>query len=296
MEHLTREELDKENIYTALGQKETPLTLTETETENDIIRAKSNYHILVVDDEDEMLHFITAELCPYFIIDTCKDGKDALNKLLTQKYDLVVSDVMMPVMDGIELCKLIKKNININFIPVILLTAKTSEEDRIEGIETGADAYIAKPFSTDLLMKTICNLIDNRRRVTSNLENKEKIDEKINNVDIATSDEQLMQRVLKVVNANISNSDFNVEMLAQEVGISRVHFYRRLKELTNMSPHYFIKTIRLKQAAQLLLKKNVNVSDAAYATGFSNLARFSNDFKIFFGESPKEYAKNHKEE
>jgi ligand-binding sensor domain-containing protein/signal transduction histidine kinase/DNA-binding response OmpR family regulator len=293
--HLRPDELLTEPSDIIREKREAPLIVSNAEPVNKTSHYKNNYRILVVDDEDEMIHFICSELNSTFNVDTSKDGKEALNKLLTGKFDLVISDVMMPVMNGIELCKAIKKNININFIPVILLTAKTAEEDMIEGLETGADAYISKPFNTELLIKTINNLITNRRRVTSSFENKEKIDEKVDDVELETSDEQLMQRVFKVVNENISNNNLNVEMLAQEVGISRVHFYRRLKEITNMSPHYFIKSIRLKKAAQLLLTKKVSISDVAYATGFSNLARFSNDFKTFFGESPKDYLRSHTE-
>ena len=295
-EHLRADELPTEPTDFIREKRVVPLILDDPESVKNMPFCKNKHHILVVDDEDEMLKFICSELSSTFNVETSKDGKEALSKLLTGKFDLVISDVMMPVMNGIELCKAVKKNININFIPVILLTAKTAEEDMLEGLETGVDAYIPKPFSTEVLIKTISNLISNRRRVTSSMENKEKINEKIDDVELETNDEQLMQRVYKVINENLSNPDFNVEMLAQEAGISRVHFYRRLKEITNMSPHYFIKSIRLKKAAHLLLSKKVSISDAAYATGFSNLARFSNDFKTFFGEAPTEYQRSHTEE
>jgi AraC-like DNA-binding protein len=202
---------------------------------------------------------------------------------------------MMPVMDGIELCKKIKQNININYIPVILLTAKTGIEDKMAGLETGADAYIPKPFSTDYLQKSIENLLENRKRISSRFENREKIDEKISEIQIKSNDDTLMEKIIKVINENISNPELNVEMLAQEVGLSRVHLYRKLKELTNLSARDFIRSIRLKQAAKLLISKKINISEVAYTTGFSNLSHFSDSFKDFFGESPKEYIEHHVE-
>jgi YesN/AraC family two-component response regulator len=242
-----------------------------------------------------MRKFIHDELCETYSIETCRDGKEALNKLLTEHYDLVISDVMMPVMDGIELCKKIKQNININYIPVILLTAKTGIEDKMAGLETGADAYIPKPFSTDYLQKSIENLLENRKRISSRFENREKIDEKISEIQIKSNDDTLMEKIIKVINENISNPELNVEMLAQEVGLSRVHLYRKLKELTNLSARDFIRSIRLKQAAKLLISKKINISEVAYTTGFSNLSHFSDSFKDFFGESPKEYIEHHVE-
>ena len=258
-------------------------------------KPKTNSRILVIDDEDEMRKFIHDELCETYSIETCRDGKEALNKLLTEHYDLVISDVMMPVMDGIELCKKIKQNININYIPVILLTAKTGIEDKMTGLETGADAYIPKPFSTDYLQKSIENLLENRKRISSRFENREKIDEKISEIQIKSNDDTLMEKIIKVINENISNPELNVEMLAQEVGLSRVHLYRKLKELTNLSARDFIRSIRLKQAAKLLISKKINISEVAYTTGFSNLSHFSDSFKDFFGESPKEYIEHHVE-
>ena len=196
---------------------------------------------------------------------------------------------MMPEMDGITLSRRIKQNININHIPIILLTAKSKTEDRIEGLEIGADAYLVKPFNTEVLKQTINNLIANRERLKSKFSGSQHQEDKIEKIEMKSADEILIEKVMKVINADLSNPDLNVEMLARSVGISRVHMHRKLKELTNQSARDFIRGIRLKQAAALLISKKLSVSEVAYATGFSNLSHFSNSFKEFYGMSPSEY-------
>ena len=222
-------------------------------------------------------------------IDECYNGKECLEKLKSNSYDLILMDIMMPEMDGITLCRKIKQNININHIPIILLTAKSKAEDQIEGLEIGADAYIVKPFNTELLRTTISNLIANRERLRGKLVGEQQVEEKITKIEMKSNDEILMSKVMKTINNHLADPTLNVEMLAANVGMSRVHMHRKLKELTNQSARDFIRSIRLKQAANLLREKNLSVSEVAYATGFSNLSHFSNTFRDFYGISPSEY-------
>lgn len=254
-------------------------------------KSKTNYSILVVEDEDEIREYIKNELLSDYKISEAKNGKEALDFILKEKPDLIVSDVMMPEMDGILLSKKVKENININHIPIILLTAKVQPEDKIEGLEIGADAYLTKPFNTDILKQTINNLISNRERLKNKYSGQQNQEDKIETIKIKSSDEIFLERVMKTINDNLSNPELNVEMLAQEVGISRVHMHRKLKELTNQSASSFIRAIRLKQAATLLTSKKLYISEVAYATGFSNISHFSNSFKEFYGMSPTEYVK-----
>ncbi|MFA6813645.1 MAG: helix-turn-helix domain-containing protein, partial [Bacteroidaceae bacterium] len=218
---------------------------------------------------------------------------DGLNIILKEKPDLIISDIMMPGIDGYTLCRKVKQNVNVNSIPVILLTAKTTTEDQMEGLETGADAYIIKPFNTELLRTTIYNLIQNRTRLIKNFSNKNLVDTKIDSIEIKSNDDILMNKIMKYINEHMSDPKLNVGMLAENIGLSRVQLYRKMKELTNQSVSSFIRTIRLKQAGELIKKDGVNISEVAYATGFTSLSHFSSAFREFYGFSPTEYkAKN----
>ncbi len=253
------------------------------------VKAKSRYRVLIVEDEEEIRRYIRDELSADFRISECANGREALDFALREKPDLVISDVMMPEMDGMTLCRKMKQNLNTSHIPVILLTAKSKAEDRLEGLELGADAYIVKPFNTELLRSTVGNLISNRERLKGKFSGEKQVDEKIEKIEKKSNDEILMEKIMKIVNENLSNPELNVEMLAAGVGMSRVHMHRKLKELANQSARDFIRSIRLKQAATLLQEKNLTVSEVAYTTGFSNLSHFSNSFRDFYGISPTEY-------
>jgi len=254
------------------------------------VKSKTNYRILLVDDEDEIRQYLKSELSGIYKIFECTNGKDALDFILKEKPHLVISDVMMPDMDGLTLCKKIKSNININHIPVVLLTARSTDEDKAEGFETGADAYIVKPFSVGLLKKQVANLIENRVRLEVKPSDSEESKSLIKKIVLKSNDDILLEKILKIINENISDSDLNVEMLASGVGMSRVHMHRKLKELTNQSARDFIRSIRLKQASELLTNKKLTISEVAYAIGFTNLSHFSNSFHEFYGMSPKEYS------
>lgn len=252
--------------------------------------------ILIVDDESSIREYVTEELAahlPKYTIQQFSNGRTAWEYLQRSSTEvaLVISDIMMPEMDGNQLCHNLKQSFLTNHIPIILLTAKVTEQEKIEGLDIGADAYITKPFSMDLVATTVENLISNRRRLRSKYENIAQEEQKIENIDLVSPDEQLMQRVMKIINENLNNQELSVEFIAREVGLSRVHFHRKLKELTNETPRDFIRGIRLRQAARLLAEKNLDIGHVADACGFRSISTFSTTFKSVYGVSPKDYKK-----
>ncbi len=291
--HLRSEEIDETPVKPVLTEQSQTLPVDELAVENIRIRSKSKRNIVVVDDDKDIRKYICHELGSEYHTFECANGKEALARILEKTPDLVISDVMMPEMDGITLCRKIRQNVNINHIPVILLTAKSKEEDNLEGLETGADAYISKPFSIEVLRKTAQTIIRNREMLRHSFSGSQLQKDKLKAISIKSADDKLLEKVMKVINDNISNTDLNVEMIATRVGISRVHLHRKLKELTNQSTRDLIRNIRLQQAAILLSSKNLTVTDVATATGFTNLTYFSNAFKEMHGMPPMAYMEAH---
>jgi signal transduction histidine kinase/ligand-binding sensor domain-containing protein/DNA-binding response OmpR family regulator len=254
--------------------------------------SSAKHRVLIVDDDEEIGRYIEAELGRHYKFTLCHNGKDGLKELLTGgDYDLVISDVMMPEMDGFTMLRMIKTNLNLNHLPVVMLTSKADVGNRLEGLERGADAFLAKPFDMDLLHATIENLIQGRKRLKGRFSGAQQ-PTMVEQIEVKGNDEQLMERIMKAINKNLSDSDFNVEMLTQEVGISRAQLHRKMKELTGISTSEFVRNIRLEQAARLLKEQKLNITQVAYAVGFSNLAHFSTIFRRHFGVSPSEYAES----
>ena len=257
------------------------------------IKAKSRKTIMIAEDDKEICEYLRSELSAQYKILTYHNGKDACDALLNSSPDLLISDIMMPGMDGLELCAKIRSNMLVNDLPVILLTARASVEDRISGIDHGADCYLPKPFHMEVLKSTIQNLLQKRHMLQTKYNGSQTQTERLQSIEMKTPDERLMERIMKVINENLANPELNVEMLASEVGLSRVHVHRKMKQLTNLSTRDFIRNIRLRQAAILLQEKKLGISDVAYATGFSTLSYFSTQFKETYGVSPKEYLQLH---
>ena len=257
--------------------------------------ASRNCKILLVDDDIEICRYIKSELSDWYRFVICNNGKEALNQLLSGDFDLVVSDVVMPEMDGITLLRNIKGNANISHVPVIMLTSKSEISDRLEGIKLGADAYLAKPFSLEELHLTIDNLIDNVRRLKGKFSGALKQDDKVEKVEVKGYDKELMERIMKVVNENLSDSDFNVEKMCDEVGVSRTQLHRKLKEMTGVPTSEFLRNIRLNEAARLIRERKINITQVSYMVGFANNSHFSTAFKKYFGMSPTEYAAKYTE-
>ena len=260
-----------------------------------ISRSHRQQQIVIAEDDKEIREYLVQELSNDYKITACENGKIALTEMLKNVPDLLISDIMMPEMDGNTLCSKVKSNPSTSHVPVILLTAKNRDEDQLEGLETGADSYIVKPFNMDILRRTIINLIHTHRMLRLKYGRNDQLEQKVDDVQMKSPDDKLLERVMTVINKNISNAELSVDAIADEVGISRVHLHRKMKELTGQTPHDFIRNIRLKQAANLLSNQNMNITEVMFACGFNNTASFSTIFKKFYGMSPREYMNKRKE-
>ena len=273
-----------------------PLTSDPSPIEDPVLpiekpRGLKHRNVLVVEDDTNIRQYLHSELSADMVVTECSNGEEAWNYIQKnpKKINLVISDRMMPTMDGLTLCQKIKNNPLTNHLPVILITALGSDADRIDGLTGGADAYITKPFNIEVLHTTALNLLNNRLMLQGKFTTEQKTEEKIEKLALTSPDEHLMERVMKVINQNMDNSDLSVETFADMVGVSRVHFYRKIKELTGQSPRDFLKTIRLKEAARLLREKNLDITSVSDATGFKTLSTFSTSFKSLYGMTPSEY-------
>ena len=303
MHHGTIEAANREDVQGSIFTVHLPLGKAHLSAEEILIpeekeqgqrqKAQSNYKVLVVDDDVEIGDYIAQELGSYYRITTVTNGREALRELLStetdRQYDLVVSDVMMPEMDGFTMLRMIKTNMNISHIPVVMLTSKSDVANRLEGLERGADAFLAKPFDMDTLHVVINNLISKNLRLKGKYSGTQQQKDKVVETNVKGNDEILMERIMKAINEHLSDSDFNVEMLTKEVGISRAQLHRKMKEMTGLPISEFIRNIRLEQAVRLLKEQKINVTQVAYTVGFSNLAHFSTVFRKQFGVSPTEY-------
>ena len=293
-EHLKPEEIEPETEQKIGAETVNPLfTLSEAEGDGEKLRSKSKYRVLVVEDDEEIRKYICRELSGDFHMLESTNGKEALAIMLKKAPNLVISDVMMPEMDGLTLCRKIKQNVNINHVPVILLTAKSQEEDNLKGLSIGADAYITKPFSVEILRSTAGNIIKSRELLRNYFTGVQEQEAKKPVFELQSTDNKLLDRIMNVINRNLSNPELNVEMISSEVGISRVHLYRKLKELTNQSTRDLIRNVRLKQAANLLIYKRYNVTEVASLTGFTSVSLFTRSFKELYGVTPSEYIATH---
>lgn len=270
---------------------ETAATVKGNHTEND--SKTSNHKLLVIDDDNDILDYLSSELGKHYTVITTTNGSEGLQISLSRQPDLVICDVMMPDMDGYEFVRRLKHNPNINDIPVILLTAKGEMEDRVKGLGRGADAYMVKPFHLEELNIRIRNLINNRLRMRGKYSGQQSQEERMENVEMQSADEQFMERVMQAVNRHIDDSDYKIDKLAQDVGVSRVHLHRKLKVLAGVSPGEFVRNLRLKQAARLLMEQQGDVTQVAYACGFSSSSVFSTAFKKCYGVSPRSFIDQH---
>lgn len=250
--------------------------------------------MLVVEDNPEMLSFIGQEVNTVYNVVTAGNGEEAVSRLKEYGIQLIISDIMMPVMDGLALLKKVKTDIEFSHIPIILLTAKSTLQSRLEGLELGADAYIEKPFSTDLLLTQITNLINNRNNIRSYYFNSPLAHMK--SMAYTKADENFLKKLNELINTHISNIDLDVDMLADAMNLSRPTLYRKINALSNVTPNELIKISRLKKAAELILQGEMRIYEIAEAVGFNSQSYFSRAFSKQFNMSPTQYAKeNHVE-
>lgn len=249
---------------------------------------KENKHtVLVVEDNPDMLSFIVRQLSSEYSVLTATNGKEALQVLDDNFVNLLVSDVVMPVMDGFELCKTVKSNVDYSHIPVILLTAKTNIQSKIEGMELGADSYIEKPFSTEYLLAVVSNLINNREKLRQTFAKSPFV--AANTMALTKADEEFIKKLNEIILANLSNQDFSMDDMADSLNMSRSNFYRKIKGVLDLTPNEYLRLERLKRAAQLLREGESRVNEICYTVGFNSPSYFSKCFLKQFGALPKDF-------
>ena len=251
-------------------------------------------NILLVEDEEGIRHFVAERLSEDFIVETAENGQVALDKLHANHIDLVITDIMMPVMDGVELCRNIKQNIELSHIPVIFLTAKNDTGSKIAGLQVGAEAYIEKPFAWDFLRMQIVSLLSNRQKEREAFAKRPFFP--MNGMQMSHEDEEFMNRALEVINQHLSDEAFNVEAMASALCMSRSSLLRKIKTLFDMPPLDFIRLIRLKRAADLIQEGRYRMGEISLMVGFSNHSYFSKLFCRQFGMTPKDFEKQIEEQ
>jgi signal transduction histidine kinase/ligand-binding sensor domain-containing protein/DNA-binding response OmpR family regulator len=244
--------------------------------------------ILLIDDSTDIIDFVRISLSEKYDFIVAENGEEGLKKALSYLPEVIISDIMMPVMDGLTLCKRIKENPKTSHIAIILLTAKDQSNYKIEGVKTGADVYITKPFEIEFLEANVDHLIIRKKELSDYLRNELILQPAVEN-NGKNVDDMFVKKVVQIIEANISNPDFSVETLSDEIGMSSTHLYRKLKSLTKLSANEIIKKYRLKKASILLKNKEGNISQIMYEVGFSNLSYFSKCFKSEFAMSPKDF-------
>ncbi|MEO9870884.1 tetratricopeptide repeat protein [Ekhidna sp.] len=259
-----------------------------TENFNELNQPKEDLPIaLVVEDNDDLRTHIRSLLQKEYEVHISKDGEEGIKKAFEVIPDIIVSDLMMPKTDGMELCEKIKTDERSNHIPIILLTAKADKKSKLEGLNIGADDYLTKPFDAEELTVRMNNLIEQRLKLRERFSS--KITVQPSQISIDPPEELFIKKAIEIVEENISNVEFNVEAFQLEIGMSRMQLHRKLKATTNYSSSEFIRTLRLQRAAQLLSNEGINVAQAAYQSGFNSLSYFNQCFKEKFGVSPSKY-------
>ena len=248
--------------------------------------------VLIIEDNADMRAFIKSELNENFNVSETHDGKVGIEKAFDDIPDIIISDVMMPGMDGYEVCKILKHDERTSHIPIIMLTAKSSEEHTIEGYESGADDYIAKPFSSALLKVRIKNLIESRILLREKFV-KEPF-ASVTEMSSSKTDEKLFNKAYSIVEKNLNNPNYEVNDFAYEIGMSRTQLYRKIHAISGQSVKEFIRIIRLKKAAELLLTSDSNISEIAYTIGFNSLSYFTTSFTEYFGMNPSKYIEKYR--
>jgi len=290
-------------IHLPLGKSHFPVDSIHDEQELALVATKETYHnvqntyrldlhstkplILIIDDNTDMIDLIRISLAHKYNFITAENGEEGLQKVVSFLPELVISDVMMPVMDGLTFCKKIKENSRTSHIAIILITARGLTAQKIEGIRTGADVYLTKPFELEYLEANIDHLLARKNELTNYMKNTLRIEP--SKTEKENEDERFVKKVMNIIEANIADPGFGVEQLSEEIGMSASYLYRKLKSLTQISTNDLIRKYRLKKASILLRNKGGNVTEIMYEVGFANLSYFSKCFKAEYGLNPKDY-------
>ncbi len=289
--HLFPEEIIEMTVPEPLSEKEMDLDYSNEDDELDKDQLDSAYKntILIVDDNEEIRELVKEGFTKGYNTFEAENGKEALNIALKEMPDIIISDVLMPEMDGVEFCHCLKTNIRTSHIPIILLTALNSVEHRIKGLESGADAYIPKPFKMKLLTVRVEKLIASRDLMRKRFQTeKELTPEKIT---LSSIDEEFLKKIMDFMEANMGRESYWVDELASDMNTSRSTFFRKLKKLTGQAPNDFMRMIRLKRAVQLLEQNELTISQVSYMVGFNDPNYFGKCFRKFYGDTPSNYIK-----
>ena len=283
----TEKEINLFNIkdHKTIDQQTTQLLAKEKPLE-----IKNNYRkelLMIVEDYDDLRKYLSESFRDYKVI-SCKNGKEAMDQAQKLMPDLILSDVMMPEMDGLELCHHIKTNIITSHIPVILLTAKTEVANKLDGFRQKADAYIEKPFNINLLRIQVENLISLRKSIKKQYSTNVSIND--NKESAVPIDNVFLNKVIEIITERLDDYKFSVESLSAELGISRSQLFRKFKVVMDTSPSNYIRLLRLQKAATLLETKEYNVNEVTYMVGFSDVSHFIAAFKKHYGQTPKQFS------
>lgn len=297
-EHLRKDELTDTGGHRKIKANSEELVSFENtftpENGSDITVTTSEHQpvLLIVEDNADMRHYIRKTMADQYQIIEAENGKTGVTLAKESVPDLVISDIMMPEMDGYKLCELIKTNELTSHIPIILLTAKADRESKLTGLETGADDYLSKPFDADELKLIVRNRIEERRKMRERFSREIILEPK--QISITSLDEKFITKVLAIIEEHMDDEMFSIDELSRDGGYSNMHFYRKIKALSGQTPSQFLRTIRLKRAAELLSKDSDNVTQIAYSVGFSSLSYFNKCFKEQFGVTPGQFAASNK--
>ena len=270
-----------------VSEQDLPVEFSEDEEEQELGYDSSRMSVLIIDDNADIRSYVHGLLNAEYSVIEAANGSEGIRKAMKYVPDLIISDVMMPGMDGIECCRRLKSELQTCHIPVILLTACSLDEQRIQGYDGGADSYISKPFSSQLLLARIRNLIDSHQRLKQFFGDRQTLAKE----DICDMDKDFVEKFKTIIEEKMSDSALNVEDLGKDMGLSRVQLYRKIKSLTNYAPNELLRMARLKRAASLLASSELTVAEIAYEVGFTSPSYFTKCYKEQFGESPTEFLK-----
>lgn len=292
-EHLTDDEIDESTAVSTKGSLEdiaVPENIGTIEAVEEAKAKKSGMPVLlIVEDNPDMRFYIKNDFNEDFKVVEAANGEIGLEKAIQYIPDVIICDIMMPVMDGNAMCEKVKSDERTSHIPLVMLTARAAVEYKIEGLETGADAYLTKPFNSQELQVTVKSLIAQRKNLREQFARNFKAGIRFTQSDVTSMDQQFMEKALRTVEENISDHNFNVEAFGQEMAMSRVQLHRKLRALLDQTSSQFIRTVRLKHAANHLAEKGSNVTETAYEFGFNNMSYFAKCFSEEFGMTPSEY-------
>jgi CheY-like chemotaxis protein/AraC-like DNA-binding protein len=275
-------------MHRKLEETEEPVVINSDEEE---MQRSKDLNVLLVEDNDEIIDYVKNLLENKYNLLIAKNGREGINQVSGSHPDLIITDLMMPEMDGIEMTSQLKSDFATSHIPIIMLTAKSQIEDQIQGIETGAEAYILKPFNADYLLAVISTIIKQREIVIRKFRDKKDIGDE--SLKLTTKDERFMNEIIRIIEENYTEPSFNVEKLVEKSTVGRTVMYNKIKGLTGSSPVEFLREMRLHIASNLLIESGYNVSEVGYMSGFNDIKYFSKCFKTHFGMTPTEF-KNRK--